>query len=87
MLKTTGRCLIGTREAAEILEVSQGRVRQLVLAGTLWSQHLAGALVLDKQDVETHHKKLQRLRRQGKVRGKQPGGFAPDRPGNKKKAS
>lgn len=86
-IKTT-RSLISTQQAAEILGVSQGRVRQLVLPGphgeapVLWSDHLGQKiLVVDEAEVKRYGKKMERLRAQGKVRGAAPQGYAPDRPG------
>jgi len=86
-IKTT-RTIISTVEAAEILGVSQGRVRQLVLPGSrgqppkLWSAHLGPKIiVLDEGEVIRLAKKMQRLRDQGRVCGPEPLGFKPDRPG------
>ena len=90
----TQRTLISTAEAAEILGVTQGRVRQMVLPGphgeepVLWSEHLGQKiLVVDEAEVKKHAKKMQRLRDQGQVRGAAPGGFKPDRPGTYKKGA
>ena len=84
----TSRSLISTQQAAEILGVSQGRVRQLVLPGprgedpVLWSDHLGQKiLVVDEAEVKRYGKKMERQRAQGKVRGAVPQGYAPDRPG------
>ena len=84
----TSRSLISTQQAAQILGVSQGRVRQLVLPGphgeepVLWSDHLGQKiLVVDEAEVKRYGKKMERLRAQGKVRGAVPQGYAPDRPG------
>ena len=83
----TQRSLISTAQAAEILGVTQGRVRQMVLPGphgekpVLWSEHLGQKiLVVDEAEVKKHAKKMQRLRDQGQVRGQAPGGFKKDRP-------
>ena len=83
----TQRSLISTAQAAEILGVTQGRVRQMVLPGPhgeqpiLWSEHLGQKiLVVDEAEVKKHAKKMQRLRDQGQVRGQAPGGFKKDRP-------
>ena len=87
----TSRTLIGTNEAAQLLGVSQGRVRQLVLPGphgeppALWSDHVGPLLVLDRAEVKKWGTKMQRLRDQGKARGQPPQGFKPDRPGHYKK--
>ena len=84
----TQRTLISTAEAAEILGVTQGRVRQLVLPGphgeppVLWSEHLGSKiLVVDMAEVKRYNQKMERLRAEGKIRGAAPGGFKPDRPG------
>jgi hypothetical protein len=84
----TQRTLISTVEAAKILDVSQGRVRQLVLPGPkgqapkLWSDHLGPKIiVLDKREVEKLAKEMQRRRDEGRVCGPKPLGFKPDRPG------
>ena len=93
MAVQTKRPLIGTREAAEILGVSQCRVRQLTLAGPngeppqLWSEHIGQrSIVVDQRQVEKLRDVMAERRAQGKVRGPQPGGFKPDRPGIAKKA-
>jgi len=84
----TNRTLISTVEAAEILGVSQGRVRQLVLPGSkgrppkLWSDHLGPKIiVVDKKEVERLATEMQRRRSEGRVCGPKPLGFKPDRPG------
>lgn len=84
----TQRTLISTVEAAEILGVSQGRVRQLVLPGSkgqppkLWSDHLGPKIiVVDKKEVERLAQEMQRRRDEGRVCGPKPLGFKRDRPG------
>jgi hypothetical protein len=87
----TQRSLIGTAEAAEILGVTQGRVRQLILKGptgqdpVLWSTHLGDKiLVVDENEVHRYGERMKNLRAAGKVRGNPPGGFKKDRPGTRK---
>lgn len=94
MALRTNRQLIGTREAAEILQVSQGRIRQLVLPQgkdqkpVLWSGHVGvHTLVVDLAEVQAYAADLEERRKQGKVRGPAPQGFRPDRSGPAKKAS
>ena len=84
----TERSLISTAEAAEILGVTQGRVRQLVLPQpkgkepVLWSTHLGSKiLVVDEAEVRQYAKRMNKLRSEGKVRGAAPQGFKKDRPG------
>ena len=67
------RTLISTREAAEILGVSMGRIRQLALLpedeGGLWNQHFtAGTLMFDKNQI------LKRAKAKAKT-GRPKGGF------------
>ena len=83
----TQRTLISTVEAAKILDVSQGRVRQLVLPGPkgqppkLWSDHLGPKIiVLDKREVEKLAKEMQRRRDEGRFFGHKPLVFKQDCP-------
>ena len=83
----TQRTLISTAEAAEILGVTQGRVRQMVLPGphgeepVFWHGYIGTKILcLDEAEVKKHAKKMQRLRDKGEVRGQAPGGFKKDRP-------
>ena len=78
----TDRTLISTAEAAELLGVTQGRIRQLVLPGShgeapvFWSDHVGSKiLVVDRAEVVAYGRKMQRLRDRGQVRGQAPGGF------------
>lgn len=69
------RTLISTREAAEILGVSMGRMRQLARLsedeGGLWSHHVtASVLVFDKAQI------LKRAKSKPKT-GRPKGGFTP----------
>lgn len=79
----TSRELIGTREAARILGVSQGRIRQLVLPRgkakpILWSAHLGvNTIVVDKAEVLAYAEGLFARRAAGKARGTAPQGFKP----------
>jgi hypothetical protein len=54
-----GREYISTREAADVFGCTMGRIRQLALAGELWSGLVHGrALVYDKAEVEEKAKRL-----------------------------
>ena len=84
----TNKTLISTAEAAEILEVTQGRIRQLVLPGRngekpVFRHFYLGRkiLALDKAEVVAYGKKMRKMRDAGKVRGQPPKGYKPDRPG------
>jgi excisionase family DNA binding protein len=44
--------LLSTREAAEILEISDARVRQLIYAGKLPSQKIGQMNLIKKSDLE-----------------------------------
>ncbi len=44
--------LLTTREAAEILEISDARVRQLIYAGKLPSQKIGQMNLIKKSDLE-----------------------------------
>lgn len=88
----TKRTIMSTEEAARIIGVTQGRVRQLVLEGKngekpkLWSKHLGKKiLVVDSKEVHKYAKQMAALRSQGKVRGAKPGGYKRDKPGEYKK--
>ena len=88
----TKRSLITTQQAAKILDVTQGRVRQLVLPGpkgqppVLWSTHMGMKLiVVDEAEVRKHGAKMKKLRDAGKVRGSMPKGYKRDKAGTYKK--
>ena len=88
----TKRSLITTQQAAEILDVTQGRVRQLVLPGSkgqppvLWSTHMGLKLiVVDEAEVRKHGAKMKKLRDTGKIRGSVPKGYKRDKPGKPSK--
>ena len=90
----TNRTLISTAEAAEILGVTQGRVRQLVLPGpqgqqpVLWFCYLGTKILcLDKSEVTAYGRDMQKRRDAGKVRGQAPGGYKRDRPGHYKRGA
>lgn len=79
------RTLCSCREAAEILDCTMGRVRQMCRAPEgggdplLWSSRLgARALVLDLNEVKKLAKARQKARDAGLMRGPPPGGFEPD---------
>ena len=70
------RTLISTREAAEILGLSMGRMRQLARAGEdeggLWSHHVTpNTLVFDKAQI------VKRAKSKPKT-GRPKGGFSAD---------
>ena len=79
MIKSN-RELISTREAAELLACTQGRIRQLVLGDPpeLWSDHLGNNLVVDRKEVLARKDRYEKLRRKGSVPGPSPKGFQPD---------
>lgn len=86
----TDRSLITTQEAAEILDVTQGRVRQMVLPSStgrppvLWSGKMGAKLiVVDEDEVRRYKKKMESLRDAGKIRGAKPGGYKKDKPGSR----
>jgi excisionase family DNA binding protein len=74
----TQRVLIGTREAAKILGCSQPRVRQLVAAGSVWSETVGTLLMLDGDEVKSRAAELSAMRQAGKARGPKPSGFRPN---------
>jgi hypothetical protein len=84
-LREPSRTLCTCREAAEILDCTMGRVRQLCRKPkgggdpALWSRKLTGrALVLDLDEVKRLAKARQKARDAGIQRGPAPGGFSPD---------
>ena len=88
----TKRSLITTQQAAKILDVSQGRVRQMVLPGSkgqkpvLWSTHMGLKLiVVDEAEVNRHRDKMAKRRAAGTVRGQPPGGYKTDKPGKRRR--
>lgn len=74
-----GRKILSCRQAAELLGVTMGRVRQMALAGTLWYEHVGSrAIIFDDQQVR-HLAKVRKLARDaGIVPGPRPGGFKAD---------
>lgn len=69
MALPTNRKLIGTREAAKILGLSMGRLRQLALDGEVWSEHVAAnARVFDEAEIRKRSKTA-------RATGRKPGGF------------
>lgn len=75
-----GRKVISCRQAAELLDVTMGRVRQMAQAGQLWSEHVtARALILDEAEVKKFAKLRQKARDAGMAPGPAPGGFKPER--------
>ena len=81
----TRRNLCSTAEAAEILGVSMGRVRQLSNAGDLWTVKMSGRFhMFDRDQVAKRAQELEVLRAGGHVRGPAPGGFKRDKPGKTK---
>jgi hypothetical protein len=77
--KVAGHNVINCRDAAKLLGVSMGRVRQLARAGTIWSEHVTErALVLDREQVKNLADLRQKARAAGMVPGQRPGGFKAD---------
>jgi len=69
MALPNNRKMIGTREAAKILGISMGRLRQLAIDGELWSDHAAAnARVFDEAEIKKRSKSP-------RVTGRKPGGF------------
>jgi hypothetical protein len=73
--KLNGRKLCSCREAADILGVTPGRVRQLAGAGEIWSEHLTPtAVVLDRNQITRIARERAKRRAQGPVMGRPPVG-------------
>ena len=69
MALPTNRKLIGTRDAAKILGISMGRLRQLAIECMVWSDHAAAnARVFDEAEI----RKRSKLPR---ITGRKRGGF------------
>ena len=82
----TNRRLCSTREAAQALGVTMGRVRQMLLAGTIWSAKISDkATVCDADEIERIAKQRAKARAGGHMTGPPPGGFKADRPGVRRK--
>jgi excisionase family DNA binding protein len=45
--------LVGTKEAADVLNISQNRVRQLVATGQLPAERIGRTIVLRRKDIES----------------------------------
>lgn len=73
-----GRKVMSCRQAAEVLGLTMGRVRQMARAGTLWAgQVTERVVVLDAAEVKALAKRRQLARDAGMVPGARPGGFKP----------
>ena len=73
-----GRKVMSCREAAELLGLTMGRVRQMARAGTLWAGQVTDrVVVLDAAEVKALAKRRQLARDAGMVPGAKPGGFKP----------
>ena len=78
----TQRRLGGTREAAMIAECSMGRIRQLILAGKIWSELICDKMrVVDLDEVEAWAANNRERRAAGHCPGPAPTGFRADNPG------
>ena len=74
-----GRKVCDCREAAKILGVSMGRVRQMARDKSVWSVHATDrALLLDKREIKRISTEKARARAAGRMRGAPPRGFQPD---------
>ena len=76
--KIDGRKVMSCRQAAELLGLTMGRVRQMARAGTLWAgQVTERGVVLDAAEVAALAKRRQLARDANMVPGAKPGGFKP----------
>lgn len=73
----TNRTLIGTREAAKVLGISQPRVRQLIAGGALWSEAVGTLRLVDLAQVEKLAESMASQRQAGTAKGPAPRGFRP----------
>ena len=70
-----GRKIISCRQAAELLGITMGRVRQLARGGSFWSEHVTErALILDEAEIKKVDKIRQKVRDAGTMPGRKPGG-------------
>jgi hypothetical protein len=75
-MKIEGRNVCSMRQAAQILEVTMGRVRQLVSRKRLWSLNITEfAKVVDRDEVIRLKKQRDHLRSLGKLPGRPSKGF------------
>ena len=82
----TNRNIITTSDAAKILGVTMGRIRQIAREGSLWHTLMGEhCLVFDFDEVTARADAMRIAREAGKVRGPKPKGFQKDPPGNRKK--
>lgn len=78
----TQRRLGGTREAAMIAGCSMGRIRQLILAGQIWSELICEKMrVVDLDEVAAWATANRGRRAAGHCPGPAPTGFRADNPG------
>ena len=86
MTLRTNRKMITTSDAAKILGVTMGRIRQIAREGGLWHSLLGEhCLVFDCDEVTARAESMRAARHAGKVRGPKPKGFQKDPPGNRKR--
>ena len=75
-----GRKIISCRQAAELLGITMGRVRQLARGGSFWSEHVTErALILDEAEIKKVAKIRQKVRDAGTMPGRKPGGYKPEK--------
>ena len=75
-----GRKIISCRAAAEILDVTMGRVRQMARDGRVWSEHVTErSLILDELEIKQLAIMRQKARDAGMMPGRKPGGFKPEK--------
>ena len=71
-----GRKVCSCREAAKLLGVTTGRVRQLVMEKRVWSEHVTEfALVLDRDEIVRLAKERNAARAAGHMPGPAGSGF------------
>ena len=76
LTKLDGRNVCPCRQAAEILGVTPGRVRHMVMRKQVWSSHVTErALVLDRDEIEALGKARDAARAAGHLRGTRGQGF------------
>ena len=55
------KMLLSTKDVAELLKLTAGRIRQLLTDGDLPGKHISGVWVIDRRDVERFQKQRREL--------------------------
>ena len=58
-MSTTDKQLLSTEDVAEILKLTTGRIRQLLIAGELRGKRVSGVWVIKRRELERYQRQRQ----------------------------